>query len=270
MGKLNGKVAFLTGAGAGIAKATAKLFAAEGAMVAIVELNRDAGELAEREIRDCGGEALFVETDVTRDESMKRAVDAAVAGFGRLDILFNCAGGSLQEDAPVHEMDLDVWHRTIALNLLHPFLSCRHGIPHLIEAGGGSIINVTSHLGLMGSVKPAYAATKGGIISFTKTLAAQYAQQGIRANAIAPGSVRTERQIRRYENREWLDPEKPSLAARERIVARRMYPFSAGEPGDIAAIALFLASDDSKMLTGTTIAADGGRSAYLRFNVEEA
>jgi NAD(P)-dependent dehydrogenase (short-subunit alcohol dehydrogenase family) len=269
MSKLAGKVAFLTGAGAGIAKATAKLYVAEGAKVAIVELNREAGESAEREIREAGGDALFVETDVTQDESVRLAVGATVERFGRLDILFNCAGGSLQEDVPVHEMDLDVWHRTIALNLLHPFLSCRHGIPHLIKAGGGVIINVTSHLGLMGSVKPAYAATKGGIISFTKTLAAQYAPYGIRANAIAPGSVRTERQIRRYENKEWLDPEQPSLAARERIVARKMYPFSAGDPGDIAAIALFLASDDSRMLTGTTIAADGGRSSYLRFNVEE-
>ena len=196
MGKLEGKVAFLTGAGAGIAKATAKSCAREGAKVAIIELNRDAGTAAEREIRDAGGEALFVETDVTRDDSMKRAVEATVSRFGRLDILFNCAGGSLQEDVPVHEMDLEVWHRTIALNLLHPFLSCRHGIPHLIKGGGGSIINVTSHLGLMGSIKPAYAATKGGIVAFTRTLAAQYVQHGIRANAIAPGSIRTERRSR--------------------------------------------------------------------------
>jgi len=265
-GKLTGKVAFLTGAGAGIAKATAKAYVREGAKVAIVEIDREAGERAEREIREAGGEALFVETDVTRDENVKRAVEATVARFGRLDVIMNCAGGSLQEDVPVHEMDLDVWHRTVALNLLHPFLSCRHGIPHLMKAGGGSIINVTSHLGLMGSIKPAYAATKGGIISFTKTLAAQYVQHGIRANAIAPGSIRTERQIKRYENREWADPGTQNLAARERTVARKLYPFSAGEPEDIAAIAVFLASDDSRMLTGTTIAADGGRSSYLRFN----
>jgi NAD(P)-dependent dehydrogenase (short-subunit alcohol dehydrogenase family) len=266
LGKLDGKVAFLTGAGAGIAKATAKAFAKEGARVAIIELNREAGQAAEKEI---GTAALFVETDVTKDESVKRAVEAAVAKFGRLDIIFNCAGGSLEEDVPVHQMDLDVWHRTINLNLLHPFLSCRHGIPHLIKAGGGSIINVTSHLGLMGSVKPAYAATKGGIISFTKTLAAQYVQHNIRANAIAPGSIRTERQIKRYENKDFMLAEKPSAAARARMVAQKAYPYSKGEPGDIASIALFLASDDSRMLTGTTIAADGGRSSYLRFAVDE-
>jgi NAD(P)-dependent dehydrogenase (short-subunit alcohol dehydrogenase family) len=264
MARLDGKVAFLTGGGAGIAKATAKAYVREGARVALIELNREVGERAEREIREAGGEALFVETDVTQPDSMQRAVEATVSHFGRLDILFNCAGGSLQEDVPVHEMDLDVWQRTIALNLLHPFLSCRYGIPHLMKAGGGSIINVTSHLGLMGSLKPAYAATKGGIISFTKTLAAQYVEYGIRANAIAPGSVRTERQIKRYENKDFMLAEKPSAAARERAVFQKLYPFSKGDPEDIAAIAVFLASNESRMLTGTTIAADGGRSSYLK------
>ena len=269
MGRLDGKVAFLTGAGAGIAKATAKAYAREGAKVAIVEISREAGAAAEREIRDAGGEAIFVETDVTQDDSVRRAVEATVSRFGRLDVIMNCAGGSLQEDVPVHEMDLDVWHRTIALNLLHPFLTCRHGIPHLIKGGGGSIINVTSHLGLMGSIKPAYAATKGGIISFTRTLAAQYVEHGIRANAIAPGSIRTERQIKRYETRDFMLAEKPGRAALERMAARKLYPFSVGEPGDIAAIAVFLASDESRMLTGTTVAADGGRSSYLKFLTTE-
>ena len=264
VGRLNGKVAFLTGAGAGIAKATALACAREGAKVAIIELNRETGAAVEADVRAAGGDAIFIETDVTNNDSVKRAVDATAAKFGRLDVLFNCAGGSLQEDVPVHEMDLDVWNRTIALNLLHPFLTCRHVIPHMMKAGSGSIINVTSHLGLMGSMKPAYAATKGGIISFTKTLAAQYADHGIRANAIAPGSVRTERQIKRYENNEWMLAEKPSLAARTRIAMKKLYPFASGDPGDIAAIAVFLASDESRMLTGTTIAADGGRSSYLK------
>lgn len=264
MARLEGKVAFLTGAGAGIAKATARAYAREGAKVALIELDSEAGHRAEREIREAGGEALFVETDVTSDDAVRRAVEATIARFGKLDVIFNCAGGSSQDDLPVHEMSLDVWHRTIALNLLHPFLTCRHGIPHLMKAGGGSIINVTSHLGLMGSLKPAYAATKGGIISFTKTLAAQYVEYGIRANAVAPGSIRTERQIKRYENPEYMLAEKPSAAARERMAFHKLYPFSKGEPDDIAAIAVFLASDESRMLTGTTIAADGGRSSYLK------
>lgn len=262
--RLEGKVVFLTGAGAGIAKATARACAREGAGVAICELNREAGERAEREIRDAGGNALFVHADVTQDESVRDAVAATVGHFGKLNVLFNCAGGSSQDDRPVHEMDLEVWHRTIALNLLHPFLVCRHGIPHLMKAGGGSIVNVTSHLGLVGTVKPAYAATKGGIISFTKTLAAQYAGHNIRANAVAPGTVRTERNIARYENKDYMLAEKPGPAARERAVFQQLYPFSRGEPEDIAAIAVFLASDESRMLTGTTIAADGGRSSYLK------
>lgn len=264
MAKLKDKVAFLTGAGAGIAKATAKAFVAEGAKVAIIELNRETGAAAEREIRDAGGDALFIETDVTSDDSMRRAMDATVARFGRVDILFNCAGGSLQEDVPVHEMDLKIWHHTVNLNLLHPFLSCRHGIPHMIKNGGGVIINLSSHMGLVGSLKPAYAACKGGIVSFTKTLAAQYAPYNIRANAIAPGSVRTERQIKRYENAEWATSEKTSAAARERKALHKNYPFSTGGPEHIASIGVFLASDDSRMLTGTTIAAEGGRSSYLK------
>lgn len=265
---MQGKVAFLTGAGAGIAKATAKAFAREGAKVALFEINREAGEAAEREIRAEGGDAIFIETDVTQDASVKRAVEATIEAYGRLDIIMNCAGGSLQEDRPVHEMDLDVWHRTIALNLLHPFLCCRHAIPHIIRTGGGSIINFGSHLGTKGSEKPAYAAAKGGIMSFTQTLAAQYADYGIRANAIAPAIVRTERSIKRWENKEWLYAENPKPAARARIAMQKLYPFSVGEPEHIAALAVFLGSDESCMLTGITIAADGGRSSYLKVAVD--
>ncbi len=264
VGRLDGKVAFLTGAGAGIAKATALAYAREGAQVAIIELNKETGAAAEKEVRAAGGDAVFIETDVTNNDSVKRAVEATVAKFGKLDVLLNCAGGSLQEDVPVHEMDLDVWQRTVALNLLHPFLTCRHAIPHMMKARSGAIINMTSHLGLMGSIKPAYAATKGGIIAFTRTLAAQYAEHGIRANGIAPGSVRTERQIKRWENKDWMLAEKPTPAARERMMTQKLYPFSTGESAAIAAIAVFLASDESRMLTGTTIAADGGRSSYLK------
>lgn len=265
---MQGKVAFLTGAGAGIAKAAAKAFAREGAKVALFEINREAGQAAEQEIRAEGGDAIFIETDVTQDASVKRAVETTIEAYGRLDVIMNCAGGSLQEDRPVHEMDLDVWHRTIALNLLHPFLCCRHAIPHIIRAGGGSIINFGSHLGTKGSEKPAYAAAKGGIMSFTQTLAAQYADYGIRANAIAPAIVRTERSIRRWENKEWLHAENPKPAARARIAMQKLYPFSVGEPEHIAALAVFLGSDESRMLTGITIAADGGRSSYLRVAVD--
>jgi len=264
---MDGKIAFLTGGGAGIAKESARAFVREGAKVALVDINPDVGRSAEKELRDAGGEAIYIEADVTREDSVKQAIDICVKNFGRLDVLVNCAGGSLLEDAPVHEMNLDIWHRTINLNLLHPFLCCKHGIPHMITGGGGSIINFSSQTGLMGSVRPAYAAAKGGIGSFTKTLAAQYAQFGIRANAIAPGSIQTERSIKRYQNKDWMLTDNPSPAVLERRATQKLYPFSVGDPGDIASIAVFLASNESRMITGTTIAADGGRSSYLKVYV---
>ncbi len=268
MARLENKVAFITGAGAGIAKATALAYAREGAKVALVELNPETGRAAEVEIRAAGGEALFIATDVTRDESVKAAVAAAVERYGRIDVLMNCAGGSLQEDVPVHEMDLDVWQRTITLNLLHPFLTCRHVIPHMLARGGGSIINFASWVGMIGTYKPAYAAAKGGIVAFTRSLAWHYAEHGIRANAIAPGVVRTERSIKRWENKDWLLADDPTPAAKARMAIQNLYPFSVGEPQDIAAIAVFLASDESRMLTGVTIPADGGRSSYLKVSSE--
>ena len=243
--RLEGKVVFLTGAGAGIAKATARLCAREGAKVAICELNREAGERAEREIRAAGGDALFVHCDVTQDDSVREAIAKTVEHYGTLNVLFNCAGGSSQEDRPVHEMDLDVWHKTVALNLLHPFLTCRHGIPHLMKAGGGSIINVTSHLGLVGTVKPAYAATKGGIISFTKTLAAQYVEHGIRANAIAPGVIDTA-----------MAATIPEAARAEML---KQIPLSRlGTPDEVANVALFLCSPLASYVSGQTIEVNGG------------
>ncbi len=260
MSRLEEKVAFITGAGAGIAKAAALAFAREGARVAVIELNAETGSNTEAAVRAQGGEALFIKTDVTDAEHMQHAVERTVERFGKLDVLMNCAGGSTQDDYPVHEMDLAVWHKTIALNLLHPFLACKYGIPHLIKAGGGSIINFASSLGMVGSAKPAYAASKGGIVAFTRTLAAQYAQHGIRANAIAPGLVKSERQLNR-----WLNPNaEKTPAQRSYDQLMTLYPFSVSEPAQIAALALFLASDESSMITGTTIAADGGKSSYLK------
>ena len=261
MGRMTGKVAFLTGAGSGIAKATALAFAAEGARVALAELNVETGRATEKLVKDAGGEAIFIETDVTSDDSVRAAIEQTVKTFGTLNVLFNCAGGSLQEDVAVHKMSLDIWHRTMALNLLHPFLTCRYAVPHMLAAGTGSIINVTSHMGLTGQGKPAYSAAKGGLVSFTKALAAEYSMHGIRANAIAPGSVRSERSIKRWEN---ANAATTATMLKNRKARNALYPFSVGDPKDIAAVAVFLGSDESRMLTGTTIAADGGRSAYLK------
>ena len=189
MGRLDGKVAFLTGAGAGIAKATALMFAREGAKVALAEVRRDLGESAEKAVRDAGGDALFVETDVTSDEAVKRAIDATVARFGKLNVIMNCAGGSLQEDVPVHEMSLEIWQRTIALNLLHPFLVCRHAIPHMMQAGYGRIVNTCSG-GMYGmDGLTVYGAAKSGMYGLTRGLATEGALHNIKVNAISPGPI---------------------------------------------------------------------------------
>jgi NAD(P)-dependent dehydrogenase (short-subunit alcohol dehydrogenase family) len=267
MQRLQDKVAFLTGAGSGIAKATAIAFAREGAKVAVIEINKDTGRKTEQAVRAFSDEVIFIETDVTHDESVKHAIDATVERFGKLDVLFNCAGGSESIDGLVHEMSLDVWQRTISLNLLHPFLCCKHGIPHMMRQGYGAIINVSSHVGLVGSVRPIYAAAKAGINSFTRTLAAQYSTHGIRANAIACGTVLSERLIEQHENEDQRLAGKPNPAAAERIVLKTLYPFSVGEPSEIASVAVFLASDEARMVNGATMAADGGRSSYLKVSV---
>lgn len=269
MGRLQGKVAFITGAGSGIAKATALAFVREGAKVIAAEIKPALGQATEKAIRDAGGDALFIETDVLQDESVKHAIDAGVGRYGRLDILMNCAGGSFIDDVPVHKMDPAVFDRTIALNLRHPFLCCRHGIPHMIASGGGSIINFSTWLSLIGVEKPAYAAAKGGIVSFTKTLATEYMKDGIRANAIAPATVRTERSIARWENPDSNAP-KPTPAVQARMAAsRKLFPFSVAESADMAAIAVFLASNESRTVTGAVIPADGGRSACFKLNMPE-
>ena len=261
MARLQGKVAFITGAGSGIARAAARLFAQEGAKVVIAELKPDLGRASEQGVRETGGEATFVETDVTKEESVKLAIQETVERYGGLHVLYNCAGGSVVEDTRVTDVEMWVWEHTQSLDLLGTFLCCRHGIPELIKGGGGAIINMSSVAALRGSF-PAhvYVAAKGGIISFTKALAGEYAQNGIRVNAICPGVVMTDRVKQRFgENLEAPAPTPRAEAIKSQL---KRYPFSVGEPQDIARIALFLASDESRMITGAIIPADGGLSAY--------
>jgi NAD(P)-dependent dehydrogenase (short-subunit alcohol dehydrogenase family) len=254
MGRLDGKVAVITGAGSGIARAATRIFTAEGAKVAVAEIDVAKGEASAKE---AGGETIFVHTDVTDEASVKAAMAKAAETFGKIDVLFNCAGGSVLDDTLVTEVDLAVWDHTIPLDLKGPFLCSRHGIPYLIEAGGGAVVNVSSVVALRGN-HPAhvYSAAKGGIISFTRSLAGAYAEKGIRANVICPGLVRTERIAQRYVDRP------PSQSRQAAVATFRSYPFGSGEPEDIANIALFLASDEARMVTGAVIPAEGGISAY--------
>ena len=261
MGQFDGKVAVLTGAGVGIGRISAMMLAQEGAQVIIAELSPESGMAAEAAIRAAGGTAVFVQTDVTDDASVSQTTRTTVERFGRIDILVNCAGGSVAEDNVATKVDLAVWDHTINLDLKGTFLACRHVIPEIVKAGGGAVINFTSWLGIVGGPsRGVYSTAKGGIVSMTKTLAGEFAAQGVRVNAIAPGVVRTERSLRKNAD---VNPENPppAIVYRRRLAER--YPFSIGEPEDIGNVVLFLASPKSRMITGAIIPADGGRSAYL-------
>ena len=252
MGRLEGKTAIITGAGSGIARAATGIFIREGAKVMVAEIDEAAGAAA---AADTG--AAFHRTDVTDDASAAACAAAAMAEFGRIDILFNCAGGSVPEDTKIHEVDLEVWDRTIPLDLKGPMLMCRHVVPHMIAGGGGAVVNVSSVVALRGN-HPAhiYSAAKGGLISFTRSLAGSYSDQGVRANVICPGLILTERVRARYRQPNEERPREGSIGTFEK------YPFGVGQPEDIANIALFLASDESRMVNGAVIPGEGGISAY--------
>ncbi len=253
MNRLADKVAVITGAGSGIGRAAARMFVAEGAKVVVAEIDPALGEASTRE---AGADARFVHTDVTDEKSVEQMVRQARDAFGRIDILLNCAGGSLREDRPVAEVDLSVWDRTISLDLKGPFLCCRHVIPVMVEQGKGSVVNFSSVVALRGNhIAHVYVMAKGGLISFTRALAGTYSPQGVRVNAICPGVVLTERVKSRFTGGNQI-----RFGGIDNMAER--YPFSVGQPEDIANVALFLASDESRMVNGAAIPAEGGFSAY--------
>ena len=255
--RLAGRVALVSGGACGIGRAAAVLFAREGARVVIADIDAKAGVEAQSQ---ASASTLFVLTDVTDEASVRAAVGTAEKQFGKLDILFNCAGGSISEDAPLGKVDLAaVWSRTMRLDLLGTMHCCQHAIRAIARAGGGAVINMSSGAALRGA-SPAhvYTAAKGGILSLTRALAGAYAKDNVRVNAICAGRILTERILARYGT-----PDDPKPAEDQQADARvKEYPFWVGTPEDIANIALFLASDESRMITGAAIPADGGRSAY--------
>ena len=193
MGRLKEKVAIITGGGGGIGRATAIRFAEEGARVIVAEINTDLGEESAQLARDAagnsGGDAVFIETDVTSHESVKNAVSEALERFGKLDILHNNAGGSTMQDGPVTEAPDDEFWRVIKLDLFGTFVCSKHGIPAIIKSGGGSVINMSSNVALMALPgRDCYTAAKGGVASMTRSMAVEYAPNKIRVNAIAPVS----------------------------------------------------------------------------------
>jgi len=247
MARLAGKVAFITGAAVGIGRATAVLFAREGARLALADIN-EAG-LAETAQAASGGPAapLILRTDVTDPDSMRDAIAQAEAHFGKIDVLHNNAGGSTAQDGSVTEASLDEFWRVIRLDLFGTVLGCRFGIPAVIRAGGGSVINMTSNLALMGIAgRDFYTAAKGGVASLTRALAVTHGKDRVRVNAIAPSVTMT--------------PRVRALMAGNAELAKmgQSHLLGLGEPEDVAQAALYLASDESRITTGTILRVDSG------------
>ena len=250
MGVLDGKVALITGGASGIGLATARLFAEEGAAVAIADLDREGGGSAADTITQEGGTALFIPCDVSIAEDCDRTVERTVQELGGLDILFNNAG--IIRRATVLDTSEEEWDRTMAVNVKSVFLMSRFAIPVMAEAGGGAIINTASGWGLVGGpVAASYCASKGAVVQLTRAMAIDHGAQNIRVNCICPGDTDTP-MLEEEARQLGLTPSDFLSEAADRPLGR------IGDPQDIARAALYLASDASSFVTGTTLVVDGG------------
>ena len=250
-GRLEGKVAVITGAASGIGRATALKFAAEGAHVVVADLSDESGEQLAGEI---GG--LYVHADVTSSSDVEAMYDAAIERFGGLDVLFNNAGISPPDDDSILVTELDAWERVQLVNLTSVYLCCKHGISRLLEHGGGSVINTASFVAVLGSATSqiSYTASKGGVLAMSRELGVQFARQGVRVNALCPGPVNTPLLRELFAK----DPER----AQRRLVHVPMGRFAEAE--EIAAAVAFLGSDDASFITASTFLVDGGvHAAYV-------
>jgi NAD(P)-dependent dehydrogenase (short-subunit alcohol dehydrogenase family) len=249
MGRLDGKVAVITGAGGGMGREAALLFSEEGAQVCVGDVDGTAADQTAAEARD----AFAIEVDVSDGESVRRMYDETVRRYGGVDVLYNNAGISPADDASILDTEDAAWQRVQDVNTKGVFLCCKHGIPHLLERGGGSVINVASFVAIVGAATSqiSYTASKGAVLSLSRELAVQFARQGVRVNALCPGPVETPLLLRIFGD----DP-----AAYER---RRIHlPMGRlAKPREIVNAALFLASDESSYVNGATFLVDGGLTA---------
>ncbi|MEX1264412.1 MAG: glucose 1-dehydrogenase [Actinomycetota bacterium] len=247
--RLDGKVALITGGGSGMGQVASELFAREGAKVVLTDVNDEAGEAAAAAI---GDDALFVHADVSREADAEAMVRRAVERFGRLDVLYNNAGVMLPDDGSVHSTDEEIWDTTLAVNVKGVAFGCKYGIPAMLESDGGSIINVASFVAWLGAAtsQTAYTASKGAVLAMTREIAVEYARKGIRCNALCPGPIET--------------PLLLALLSDEQKRQRRFVHIPMGRLGhadELAKAAMFLASDDSSYMTGTSLIVDGGITA---------
>jgi NAD(P)-dependent dehydrogenase (short-subunit alcohol dehydrogenase family) len=248
--RLAGKVCLITGAGSGMGRAAALRFAGEGARVAACDLRAEAVRETVEFIAKAGGKALAVAADVSREADVARVVAETLEKFGALHVLYNNAGIFPGDDHSVIDTDEKVWDKVLAVNVKGVYLVCKHGIPELLKAGGGSVINIASFVALVGCSVPqdAYTASKGAVVALTKSLAVQFGPKGVRSNAICPGPIETPLLM------DWLLKEPAEKAKRlNRIPMGRF-----GKPEDIVNLALYLASDESSWTNGAALVADGG------------
>ena len=250
--RLKDRVALITGAGGGIGGESALLFAAKGAAVVVVDVNEAGGKVTVERVQQAGGRALFVRADISKDADCTRMVAETERAFGQLDVLMNNAGIMDSADDDAVSTSEAVWEKTMAINLKGVFLGCKHGIPALKRAGGGSVINVASFVAHLGAATPqlAYTASKGGVLAMTRELAVIHARQNIRVNALSPGPLTTEL-LMKFLN--------TYAKKQRRLVHIPMGRF--GEAKEMAKAALFLASDDSSYMTGASLLVDGGITA---------
>jgi NAD(P)-dependent dehydrogenase (short-subunit alcohol dehydrogenase family) len=254
--RLEGKVALVTGGGSGIGRGCAEALAREGARVVVANRGTEAGEATARAISDAGGEATFVPVDVSVPAQAEEMVARTVETYGRLDVLVSNAGigGRSLGDGPVHECAVEAWDQVLGVNLRGTFLACKYAIPEFLEGGGGSILTMSSVLGMVGTQglfdTHAYATSKAGIIGLTRTIAAHYARWRIRANVLAPGLVDTKMARRTRADEDLL----------EKVGSwQPLGPI--GEVGDVAEACIYLASDEAKFVTGVVLPVDGGWTA---------
>jgi len=247
MNRLVGKTAFVAGATSGIGRAAAELFAAEGARVVVAGRRTAEGEEVVNGIRVLGGEAIFIQTDVTEEASIAVAIDQTVRHYGSLNVLFSNAGGSSNKDGSVVDVALEEFWRVMKLDVYGTFLCNRFAIPHLIAAGGGAIINMASHAGVVGSPgRDAYSSAKGAVVTLTRTLAKEYAAKKIRVNAIAPAAVSSGRIQKMME-----DPNIRAMVEATQVLGLI-------SPKEIAATAVFLASEEARCMTGQVLSIHAG------------